>query len=457
MQQPFFSSIPRDRLTRCEEILMGALLREPFNVSQRIGELRAVPLSFSGKLAPAFAEILAQFAQFGRYSPLTIQQKCGVDVSFYAANDTDIDLAWAISEWWDQYQIWGEATALMQGVNEGAMSGGAIAMRGEVEATRDKLGLNGAVSTTSPADEFMTWGSDKLDGNEKRYITTPHLIELQSVIHDFVPGDLWLLAARPSMGKSQAALNLLSHFYDIGAKGLFVSLEMSGASLLKRLLGIRHGINARGDWSTLDPKIVGNAISETASIEERIKIVNGLYTVSEIEAAAISAHHQGNLQFLIIDYLQLMVATGNHNTKNDSVGSISGALVRLANRLKIPVIALSQLSRDVEKRGGSKRPQLSDLRDSGSLEQDAAGVIFLHRPEYYSVLEDEQGNSLIGVAEWIVAKQRNGPIETVLCDFNPIRGFKNKAGSFESKPTSPPTDFTVPISARPSTTEDIPF
>ena len=109
---------------------MGALLREPFNVSQRIGELRAVPLSFSGKLAPAFAEILAQFAQFGRYSPLTIQQKCGVDVSFYAANDTDIDLAWAISEWWDQYQIWGEATALMQGVNEGAMSGGAIAMRG---------------------------------------------------------------------------------------------------------------------------------------------------------------------------------------------------------------------------------------------------------------------------------------------------------------------------------------
>jgi KaiC/GvpD/RAD55 family RecA-like ATPase len=450
--------IPDTKKLKAEKMLMGALLREPFNLSQHIGRLGRVALSNAGeKLGVAFLELLDQFSEYGNYSSITIEQKTGVDVSYFASTDSEIDLAWAVEIWWHEYSIYAEATALQHGVSESVAPGGVEAMRAAVEAARDKYGLNAPAETGNHAENFVTWGMNKLEGKEVVYIVQPHSASLRGVIHAFEPGDLWLIGARPSAGKTQFSMNLLSWFYDSGAKGLYFSLEMSGTSLLKRLLGIRHGIDPRDNWQTLDKQTVGRALSETASIAEgAIKIIDNAFTLHEIEAAAISAHYRGELEFVVIDYIGLILGRGNSQNREREVSGISAALKRLAKRLNVPVIALSQFSRALETRGGSKRPQLSDLRDSGSLEQDADGVIFLYRPEYHGITEDENGNSVKGIGEVIVAKHRNGPLETVKMSYTPIRGFRDIIP--ESKlPTSAPVDFTLPASARPEADEKIPF
>ncbi|HJX70372.1 MAG TPA: DnaB-like helicase C-terminal domain-containing protein, partial [Bacteroidales bacterium] len=127
---------------------------------------------------------------------------------------------------------------------------------------------------------------------------------------------------------------------------------------------------------------------------------------------------QHHIDIIIIDYLQLMTgATDTRGNREQEVSNISRALKGIAKELDVPVIALSQLNRSVEIRSGSKRPQLSDLRESGAIEQDADMVIFIHRPEKYGFLEDEEGNSLKGLAELILAKHRNGPIGEIMLRF----------------------------------------
>ena len=170
---------------------------------------------------------------------------------------------------------------------------------------------------------------------------------------------------------------------------------------------------------------------------------------------------------VIIDYLQLMSGGGNNKNTNreQEISQISRALKGLAKELSVPVIALSQLSRAVEVRGGSKRPQLSDLRESGAIEQDADIVSFIYRPEYYQILEDESGQSLKGIAEIIIAKHRNGALDTVKLRFTDQFAKFSDLGdpNFDSFPTSDP--FAAPfepsnVITRPSKMnddEDIPF
>jgi replicative DNA helicase len=136
-------------------------------------------------------------------------------------------------------------------------------------------------------------------------------------------------------------------------------------------------------------------------------------------------HKQGRLDYLFVDHIGLMSTGDTYKDRNanDRVSAITGSLKNLANELRIPVIPLSQLSRALETRGGSKRPQLSDLRDSGAIEQDADTVTFIYRPEYYGIEEDEQGQSTVGIAELIVAKYRDGEPGTGICGFHPVRGF----------------------------------
>ena len=128
---------------------------------------------------------------------------------------------------------------------------------------------------------------------------------------------------------------------------------------------------------------------------------------------------QHDISMVIIDYLQLMTGGGENKGGNreQEISAISRALKGLAKELNVPVIALSQLSRAVETRGGTKQPQLSDLRESGAIEQDADIVSFIYRPEYYQILEDEEGNSLKGIGEVIIAKHRNGALDTVKLRF----------------------------------------
>ncbi|MCU4175241.1 replicative DNA helicase [Carboxylicivirga sp. N1Y90] len=231
---------------------------------------------------------------------------------------------------------------------------------------------------------------------------------------------LIIIAARPAMGKTAFILSMTRQMalnHDIPVA--IFSLEMSNVELVNRLIvtetelsadKIKKGNLAPFEWEQLDHKIQ-NLIDAPIYVDDTAGL-----SVFELRAKCRRLKKQHDIQCVIIDYLQLMNASGmSPGNRQEEVSIISRSLKGLAKELDVPIIALSQLNRGVESRAGAegKRPQLSDLRESGAIEQDADMVCFIHRPEYYRITEDEQGNSLIGVAELIIAKHRAGPTADV--------------------------------------------
>jgi len=227
------------------------------------------------------------------------------------------------------------------------------------------------------------------------------------------PGDLIIVAARPSMGKTSWVMNVaqtasIAHKVPVA----IFSLEMSKEQLVQRLLCSEGRVDAqklrRGKLSSDEHQRLATAAGHLNTAPLWIDDSPGL-TVLEMRAKArrLKAENE-DLGLVVIDYLQLMAGSGRTESRTQEVSEISRGLKALSRELNIPVIALSQLSRGPEART-DKRPMLSDLRESGSIEQDADLVMFLFRPEYYFGPTDKDGNSLEGKSELIVAKQRNGP------------------------------------------------
>ncbi len=233
------------------------------------------------------------------------------------------------------------------------------------------------------------------------------------------PSDLVILAARPAMGKTAFVLTMARNItVDHERPVAFFSLEMSAEQLMKRLIIAESGLDGTSvksgkltpeQWRHLEvsTKPLGTAplyIDDTPAL-----------SVFEFRSKARRLKMHNNIQLIVIDYLQLMT-TGESSAKGNreqEVATISRTLKAIAKELNVPIIALSQLSRQTELRGGNKRPQLSDLRESGAIEQDADIVAFIHRPEYYGMTEDENGQSTAGMAEFILAKHRNGSVGTI--------------------------------------------
>jgi replicative DNA helicase len=227
--------------------------------------------------------------------------------------------------------------------------------------------------------------------------------------------DLIIIAARPAMGKTAFVLSMAKNMaIDYNIPVAVFSLEMSNVQLANRLImnvceidgeKIKNGRLENDEWERLDRKLkdLDGApiyIDDTPSL-----------SVFELRSKARRLVKEHKIKIIIIDYLQLMNASGmNFGSREQEVSIISRSLKGLAKELDIPIVALSQLNRGVESRTGheGKRPQLSDLRESGAIEQDADMVCFIHRPEYYRITEDENGNSLLGIGEIIIAKHRNG-------------------------------------------------
>jgi replicative DNA helicase len=230
-------------------------------------------------------------------------------------------------------------------------------------------------------------------------------------------GDLVIVAARPAMGKTSWVLNVAQHAaIDHQVPVALFSLEMSKEQLVYRLLCSEARVDAQrlrsGRLSPSDYQRIGTAGAKLNTAPIWIDDSPG-GTVLEMRAKARRLKAEAGIGLLVIDYLQLMAGSGRLESRQQEVSQISRGLKALARELGVPVIAVSQLSRGPEHRN-DHRPQLSDLRDSGSIEQDADLVMFLYRPEYYSSDGlDEDGNSLEGKAELIVSKQRNGPTGTV--------------------------------------------
>jgi replicative DNA helicase len=256
--------------------------------------------------------------------------------------------------------------------------------------------------------------------SQQKFSVPTGFYELDEILGGFQKSDLAIVAARPSMGKTAFALTMarnaaVDHEIPVG----IFSLEMSTMQLIIRLLCAEGKLNAHLVRTGKLPHAEGVKLSKNAHklIEAPIYVDDSpAQTILEIRAKARRLKVEKNVGMIIIDYLQLMQGHAKAESREREISHISRSLKSLAKELNIPVIALSQLNRAVESRT-DKRPQLSDLRESGSIEQDADVVIFLNRPEYYGIEKDANGESLEGVAEVIVGKQRNGPTGTVKLAF----------------------------------------
>lgn len=233
--------------------------------------------------------------------------------------------------------------------------------------------------------------------------------------------DLIILAARPAMGKTTLVTNLAYNVATIAKQPvLFFSLEMSKEQLVDRMLADASGVDSwnirTGNLSDEDFGKLSEAMGEMAEAPIYIDDTPGL-SVLEMRTKARRKHHEAPLGLIIVDYLQLMQSNGNHNgNRVQEVSEISRGLKLIARELNVPLIALSQLSRSVESRTPPK-PQLADLRESGSIEQDADIVSFIYRPGYYEPDNPDVKN----ITELIIAKHRNGPVGTVHLYFHPER------------------------------------
>lgn len=271
------------------------------------------------------------------------------------------------------------------------------------------------------AEEIMQTAS-KNDGDVTG-ISTGYT-RLNDLTSGWQNSDLVIIAGRPAMGKTAFALSMAKNIAaDQKIPMAFFSLEMSGVQLVNRLISnnceiegkkILNGSLNREEWERFD-KTIQHLIDAPLYIDD----TPGL-SVFELRTKAMRLAKEHQIKLIMVDYLQLMNANGmRFNSRQEEVSTISRSLKVLAKELNIPVIALSQLNRGLEGRNGieGKRPMLSDLRESGAIEQDADMVVFVHRPEYFGLTQGPNGEDYVGKAEIIIAKHRKGATDTVLLDF----------------------------------------
>ena len=294
--------------------------------------------------------------------------------------------------------------------------------------------------------------------------------KLDKLTSGWQPSDLVIVAARPGMGKTALALSMARNI-SVQQKipVAFFSLEMSSVQLITRLISSETGLSsdklrtgklADHEWQQLNIK-VSDLESAPLYIDDSPSL-----TIFELRAKARRLASSHGIKLIIIDYLQLMNIGSSNKAGNreQEISTISRNLKALAKELDIPVIALSQLSRAVETRGGTKRPILSDLRESGAIEQDADIVSFLYRPEYYGITEwdDDMKTPSEGQGEFIVAKHRNGALDSIKLKFIANLGKFEDLGGFDSpfefqsklNPENKLSDFSEPSN---KDDDDMPF
>ncbi|MFA8301180.1 MAG: replicative DNA helicase [Hyphomicrobiales bacterium] len=241
--------------------------------------------------------------------------------------------------------------------------------------------------------------------------------ELDRLTAGWQKSDLIILAARPGMGKTAFTLTMARNIaVDFSRAVAVFSLEMSSVQLVTRLISaetqlsadkLKKGNLADHEWQQLNTKIAP-LVNAKLFIDDTPAL-----TIFELRAKCRRLKAQHNIEMVFIDYLQLMSGSSDKGNREQEISAISRGLKSLAKELNVPILALSQLSRAVETRGGSKKPMLSDLRESGAIEQDADMVMFIYRPEYYGIEQDEDGNSTQGIAEICISKHRNGALRDV--------------------------------------------
>ncbi|HPH16658.1 MAG TPA: replicative DNA helicase, partial [Bacteroidales bacterium] len=259
--------------------------------------------------------------------------------------------------------------------------------------------------------------------NQNKYSGKPSgFTALDGLTSGWQKGNMIVIAARPAMGKTAFVLSMLRNMaIDFNLPVAMFSLEMSNEQLVNRMIvseaeldhyKIKNGQLTENDWKNIYDKTKRLAtapifLDDTPAL-----------SIMEFRAKCRRLREKHKIECVFLDYLQLMT-TSNPASREQEVSMISRQIKAVAMELEIPIIALSQLNRSVEMRGGNKRPQLSDLRESGAIEQDADLVLFIHRPEYYKIEVTEDGEPTKGLAEIIIAKNRHGAVDDVRLEFIP--------------------------------------
>ncbi|MGG6231236.1 replicative DNA helicase [Tenacibaculum sp. SDUM215027] len=298
--------------------------------------------------------------------------------------------------------------------------------------------------------------------------------KLDALTSGWQPSDLIIIAARPGMGKTAFVISMAKNMaIDFNHAVAVFSLEMSSVQLITRMISSETGLTSEKlrkgnlephEWEQLNVKV--KKLSDAPIFIDDTPALS----IFDLRAKARRLVSQHGVKILIIDYLQLMTAGGAGGNREQEISTISRNLKALGKELNVPVIALSQLSRAVETRGGSKRPLLSDLRESGAIEQDADIVSFIYRPEYYGMTEwdDDDHSPCEGQGEFIVAKHRNGGLDNIrlkftghLAKFSDLEeGFSSEFQSsmnsgFNDEVAS--SNFASPEDAFGSSDDDVPF
>ena len=264
---------------------------------------------------------------------------------------------------------------------------------------------------------------------------SPDLIKTEFKALDMAIGGLSLgefvvIGGRPSMGKTQFLVSLALNL-SIETPILYFTFDLSQAAITNRFISALSGVAVNKlIQNSLDTKDRAKLVNVEMELEQRRILINDSSnsSISVLKSQCLKHIQEDGVKIIIVDFLQMMSSNRYRNSREVEIGYISRELKNIAKDNNVCVIASSQLSRAVESRGGDKRPMLSDLRESGAIEQDADKVIFIHRPEYYGFLEDEDGNSTIGVAEILIAKNRNGKVDDIKLmvdkDFTKFKDFE---------------------------------
>jgi replicative DNA helicase len=322
------------------------------------------------------------------------------------------------------------SNAIAQAANQGEA---ALDVLGAAESRLMEVSEKGLSSGFQSLDEIVQHSFGTIDNLYKnsREVTglATEFGDFDSMTSGLQKGELIIIAARPSMGKTALAINIAEN---VAVKGKAIvavfSLEMSKESLLRRMLASQAGVDQRrlqtGFLPDEDKTKLRDALNQL--VETRLFIDDtAALSLAEMRAKARRLKHiRGGLDLIVVDYLQLMTATvpssgkRNYENRTQEVSAISRGLKALAKELNVPVVALSQLSRAGVQRKDDHRPMLSDLRESGSIEQDADVVAFIHREAYYSKDKESLTEAEKAKSEIIIEKQRNGPTGTVHMFFN---------------------------------------
>ena len=321
----------------------------------------------------------------------------------------------------------------------------ALEVLGAAEEELLRVSERGVTQGFQSLDQIVAQSFGSIDNlyKQSREVTglATHYTVLDQMTSGLQRGELIIIAARPSMGKTALAVNICQNAAVVSrAKVAIFSLEMSKESLLRRMLSAQSGVDQRklqtGFLGREDHGKLQHALEQLIEAQLFIDDTAGI-SLAEMRAKARRLkQNAGGLDLIMVDYLQLMSATlpsaggKRYENRTQEVSAISRGLKALAKELDVPVVALSQLSRASERRGDDKRPMLSDLRESGSIEQDADVVAFIHREAYYN-RDEEMSQDDRARSEIILAKQRNGPTGTVHLNFNAnCTRFSNPAADY---------------------------